>query len=91
MLSLWARVDLGALAMKGLSTFPKAPGLTIRLFSIIIRTLFREVSYPSAEVQSVYYTAPTDWTIHRVTIKIVLFQIIQLSTKQFYFKQFSLV
>ena len=26
-LPLWARVDLGAIAMKGYSTFPKAPAL----------------------------------------------------------------
>ena len=34
--------------------------LTIRLFSVICRTLFRGVT-PSAEVQSVYSTAPADW------------------------------
>ena len=53
-------------------------------------------SYPSAEVQSVYSTAPADWAIHRFKCQTVLFQIIQLriSTqficqKQFYFRQFS--
>ena len=36
MLPLWARVDWGAVAMKGYSTFPKAPALlNIRLFSVI--------------------------------------------------------
>ena len=37
------------------------------------------VFYPSAEVQSVYSTAPADWAIHRVNVKTVLFQIIQFS------------
>ena len=36
-------------------------------------------SYPSAEKQSVYSTAPANWAIHRVNIKTVLFQIIQFS------------
>ena len=31
-------------------------------------------SYPSAEVQSVYSTAPTIWAIHRVNVKTVLFR-----------------
>ena len=35
--------------------------------------------YPSAEVQSVYPTAPADWAIHRVKCQTVLFQIIQFS------------
>ena len=50
-------------------------------------------SYPSAEVQSVYSTAPADWAIHRVKCHTVLFQKIQLSIstqfrrqKQFYFE-----
>ena len=30
-------------------------------------------SYPSAEVQLVYSTAPADWAIHRVNVKTVLF------------------
>ena len=34
-------------------------------------------SYHSAEVQSVYSTAPADWAILRVNVKTVLFQIIQ--------------
>ncbi len=39
-LPLWARVDLGAMALKEYSAFPKAPGnLIIRLFSVISRTL----------------------------------------------------
>ncbi len=35
----------------------------MRLFSVISRTLVREGSYPSAEVQSVYSTAPADWAM----------------------------
>ena len=53
-------------------------------------------SYPSAEVPSVYSTAPADWAIHRVKCQTVLFQIIQFSIstqfrrqKQFYFEKFS--
>ena len=36
--------------------------LTMRLFSVTSRTLIGE-SYPSAEVQSVYSTAPADWAM----------------------------
>ena len=36
-------------------------------------------SYSSAEVLSVYSTAPTDWAILTVNVKTVLFQIIQFS------------
>ena len=48
MLPLWARVDLGAMAMKEYSAFLKAPALL--------------EPYPSAEMQSVHSTALTDWT-----------------------------
>ena len=74
MLPFQARVDLGAIAMKVCSVFPKAPELlyiTIRLFSVISRMLIGR-SYPSAEVESVYSTAPqsTDkgdhWKIRRL-------------------------
>ena len=61
----WARVDLGAMAMKGYSVSLSPQhywDLTIRLFSVISRTLMGG-SYPSAEVQSVYSTAPADWAI----------------------------
>ena len=34
--------------------------LTIRLFSVISRTLFEE-SYPSTEMQSLYSAAPANW------------------------------
>ena len=56
------RVDLGVMSMKGYSTFPKAPELEPHHqmgFSIMSRTYYRE-SYPTAEVQLVYSTVPTD-------------------------------
>ena len=64
MLPLRARVDLGALAVKGFPHSPKLQycwNLTIRLFSVINRTFIEVGSYPSAEKQSVYSTAPADW------------------------------
>ena len=64
-LPLWARVDLGAMVMKGYSAFPKAPALLEPHHQIvkchIQDTRWRGGSYPSAEVQSVYSTAPADW------------------------------
>ena len=58
-----ARVDLGAKAMKGCSTFPPKLqhhwNLTIRLSSLISRTLIWGGSYSSAEVGSVHFIAPT--------------------------------
>ena len=36
--------------------------LTIRLFSVISRTLVGSRSYPSTEMQSVYSTAPSNWS-----------------------------
>ena len=68
MLPFWATVDLGAMAMKGFSEFPKLLyhwNLTIRLFSVICRTLIGGGggSYSSAEVQSVYSTAPVNWAM----------------------------
>ena len=62
MLPLRARVDLGPMAMKEYSAFPKAPALlelTIRLFSVISRT-FIGGSDLSSEMQSVYSTAADD-------------------------------
>ena len=83
MLPLRARLDLGAMTMKEYSAFPKASALcwnlTIRLFSVIYRTLVGGGCYPSAEIQSVYSTAPVDWAIHRFKCQTVLFQIIQFS------------
>ena len=49
--------------MKGCFAFPQSPALlTIRLFSVISRTLVGGGSYPTAEKLSVYSTAPADWT-----------------------------
>ena len=62
MLPLRVRVDLGAMAMNGYSTFPKSPSLAMRWFNVIYRTLVdKEGSYPSAEMQLVYSTVSTDW------------------------------
>ena len=58
MLPLRARVDLGAMAMKGYSAFPKAPASDC-LVSYSGHSLGE--SYPCAEKQSVYSTAPADW------------------------------
>ena len=35
--------------------------LTIKLFNVISRTPIGKGSYPSAEIQSLYSTAPADW------------------------------
>ena len=63
-LPLRARLDLVAMAIKGCSAFPKAPALLEPQHQIIVsypgHSLGRG-SYPSAEVQSVYSTAPADW------------------------------
>ena len=66
-LSFRVRVDLEAMAMTGCSAFPNAPALleTSRsdcLVSYLGHTL-RVGSYPSAEVDSVYSTAPVDWAM----------------------------
>ena len=55
-LPLWARVDLGAMAK-----LQDYWNLTIRLFSVISKSLAVGRSYPSADVQLVYWTAPVDW------------------------------
>ena len=47
-LLLWARVDLGAILMKGYSAFPKPPAL-LDLFCVISRTLNGGESYSSVE------------------------------------------
>ena len=43
--------------------------LTIRLFSVMSRTLVGEGSYPLAEKLSVYSIAPTDWAMGIICIK----------------------
>ena len=57
-LPLWVRVDLGAMAMKGYSAFPEASASDC-LMSYPGHSL--EESYPTAEMQLVYSTAPADW------------------------------
>ena len=46
--------------MKGCSVFPKAPAL-LGPHRVITGPSLGVGSYPSAEVQSVYSTAPADW------------------------------
>ena len=65
-LPLWVRVDLGAMAMKGYNAFPNLQhywNLTIILFRVISRILIVRWwgTYPFAEKQSVYSTAPVHW------------------------------
>ena len=71
MLPRRARVDLGAMAMKGYSLFPRITGTSPSdcLVSYPGHALVGG-SYPSAEVQSVYSTAPADrqgkkWTMKK--------------------------
>ena len=57
-------MDLGAMAMKGYSTFPQSPSITGTspldcLVSYTGHSLGE--SYPSAEKQLLYSTAQTDW------------------------------
>ena len=57
---------------RGTSYFPKLPhygNLTIRLFSVIFRTLFGK-SYASVEMQSVYSTVPADGATRHLLWKI---------------------
>ena len=64
MLPPQARVDLGAMAMKSYSEFPKASVSLESHHQIVIYRTFVGwvgVSYPSAEKQSVYSTDPTYW------------------------------
>ena len=50
----------GSEVNEGVLQIPQSSSITIRLLSIISSTLV-EVSYPCAERQSVYSTAPDDW------------------------------
>ena len=54
------------MAIKGDSAFPKAP-VSLELHHQIVSCHLKDTcwwgSYPSAEVQSVYSTAPADWPI----------------------------
>ena len=58
-----ARADLKVIAMKGYSVFLKAPAsLEPHHLIVITRTLVVEESYLSAEMQSMYSTAPGMWS-----------------------------
>ena len=66
MLPLRARVDLGAMAMKEFSAFPKVPSDC--LVSYTRHSLVAKF-YPSAEMHSVYSTAPANWAKRALEIK----------------------
>ena len=78
MLPLQGRVDMGAMALIGNSTFPKVHhywNLTYSLFSVISETIVGEGgSYLSTEKQLVYSKAPADWAKKKKFVKNV-FQI----------------
>ena len=59
-------MGLGAMTMEGYSTFPKDPALPEATLSDCLMSYpgysLEGGSYLPAEMQSVYSTAPTDWT-----------------------------
>ena len=63
--SIKTRVDVEANSMKGYPVFPKAPALLESHHLIILYyiqyTCWGGGSYQSAEMQSVYFLASTDW------------------------------
>ena len=64
-LHLQTRVDLGAMAKKRYSIFPRAP-LTGSLQSDCLMSYLEHSSvefYSLAEMQLVYFTAPADWAV----------------------------
>ena len=68
MLPFRARVDLGAMTMKEYSIFPKAPAVLGPHHQIVLCHI-QDIrwgwgSYPDAEVQSVYSTAPPNWVAY---------------------------
>ena len=80
------RVDLGTRAMRGAPHSPRPQhywNLTIRLFSVISRTLVRGESYPSSEVQSVYSIAPADWAMNRLLKQILYSQLRAIGRPKF--------
>ena len=84
-LPLQARVDLRIMAMKGYSAFPKVYwNFTIKLFSVHIQDTRWGGAYVSAEKQSVYSTAPANWT-GRQLYGIKYSYVLQLIFKQIYF------
>ena len=64
-LPLWARLDLGVMAMKEYSAFPKAQALLEPHHQIVQYHIedarWQGGSYPSAEMQTVYSAAPANW------------------------------
>ena len=69
MLPLRARVNLGAMAMKECSAFPKAPALLEphhQIGKCHIQNTHGGKSYSSSEKQSVYCKAPANWAKGRV-------------------------
>ena len=81
MLPLQASVDLGAMAMKGYSAFPKAPALLEphhQIVSCHIQDTRLGGVYPSTEVQSVILQPQLTGQYTELNVK-VLFQIIQFS------------
>ena len=64
MLTLWARLDMGAMAIKRYTIFRKAPALLEpyhHIVSCYIRTLMVDGYYPSAEMYSVFSIAQDNW------------------------------
>ena len=78
-------MDQGAMAMKGYSTFPKAPAELEPHHQIVlchIRTLVgRWGSYLSTEVQLVYSTAPADWANYAQVLTFDILNVASMSKK----------
>ena len=91
MLLLRARVDLGAMAMKGYSAFLKAPPLLepLRLFNVISGHSFVWRSYASSEMQSVYSTAPADWATGHLLVESYLSTRIRVDLRVIAMKRLS--
>ena len=73
MLPCRARVDLGAMPMKGCSIFPKSPSDCLMSYP---GHSLGGGGYLSAEVQSVYSTTPANWAKHHLNFTIGLFSVI---------------
>ena len=60
---LWARSDQGTMAIKGYSIFPRGPQTGASPSDCLMSYPGHSMgeSYPSAEMQSVYFTAPAKW------------------------------
>ena len=65
MLPLQAKVDLGAMALKRYSAFPKVPALLEPHHQIVKCHIQLWGSYPSAEKRSVYSTVPADCAMEK--------------------------